>query len=292
MNPMADLLIALDISDAKSFEPFWPRTRDRDDVQVLKCRRSGVLFLDRCDHLSENYYSDQNQFSYWNADNLSDARATTIVDDKRRADQFATLLKNKDVLDFGAGNGGFLQQIRPHAKSVTAIEQQIASRNAMIQDGLDAFPDLSSVHGKKFDTITFFHVLEHLPDPLTILHQASRLLKPRGSIIIEVPHACDALIQFYESKSFKDFTFWSEHLILHTAQSLTKLIEKAGFTVSSFEGFQRYPITNHLHWLAKGEPGGHERWKQLYTDELEQKYEEMLKKNHLTDTIIAVAQLP
>ena len=44
---------------------------------------------------------------------------------------------------------------------------------------------------KKFDVITMFHVLEHLPNQVDTLKQLKKLLKPKGNIIIEIPHAND-----------------------------------------------------------------------------------------------------
>jgi SAM-dependent methyltransferase len=40
-----------------------------------------------------------------------------------------------------------------------------------------------------FDLITFFQVVEHLPDPVTTLKQATALLNPGGYISVAVPSA-------------------------------------------------------------------------------------------------------
>jgi len=109
-------------------------------------------------------------------------------------------------------------------------------------------------------------------------------------LIVEVPHANDFLISFLNLQAFKEFTFWSEHLILHTRQSLEIFLREAGFKNIRIQGFQRYPLANHLHWLAKGKAGGHKHWHHLQTDELNRAYASMLASLDKTDTLIAVAE--
>ncbi len=42
--------------------------------------------------------------------------------------------------------------------------------------------------GNRFDFVTMFHVLEHLPNPRLALKYAGDLLKPGGTLIIQVPN--------------------------------------------------------------------------------------------------------
>jgi hypothetical protein len=114
-------------------------------------------------------------------------------------------------------------------------------------------------------------------------------MKENGKIIIEVPHASDFLISFFEHESFKSFTFWSEHLILHTRNSITIFLEEAGFKDIVVTAVQRYPLANHLHWLSKNEAGGHQKWDFLRTEELDLAYAQMLSKLDKTDTLLVTA---
>ncbi|MBT5399793.1 methyltransferase domain-containing protein [bacterium] len=100
-------------------------------------------------------------------------------------------------------------------------------------------------HPKKPDLITSFHVLEHLPYQLQSLIEFRNALVDEGKIIIEVPHAQDFLIQSVDLPEFRKFTFWSEHLVLHTKESLEALLKKAGFNKIEVFGYQRYGFTNH-----------------------------------------------
>ena len=89
--------------------------------------------------------------------------------------------------------------------------------------------------------------------------------------------------------SFKEFTFWDQHLILHTRESLEKFLTAAGFSQISIQGIQRYPLANHLHWLSRFSPGGHESWDFLKDYFLDTAYENKLKSLNMTDTLMAIA---
>ena len=84
-----------------------------------------------------------------------------------------------------------------------------------------------------------FHVLEHIPYQVETLKMLKSKLKTKGKIIIEVPHAEDFLILQDELKEFKNFTFWSEHLILHTYKSLRTILAKSGFKKINIQFYQR-----------------------------------------------------
>lgn len=50
---------------------------------------------------------------------------------------------------------------------------------------------------------------------------------------------------------------------------------------------QRYPLANHLYWLAKEKPGGHQSWHFIDSLELHAAYEKSLASIGKCDTIIA-----
>lgn len=142
------------------------------------------------------------------------------------------------------------------------------------------------------DVITLFHCFEHLPDPTSTLHTLRSSLKGRGEglIIIEVPHARDFLIENLKLKEFIEFTLWSQHLILHTRESLRLILVDAGFKNIVIEGVQRYGIANHFQWMLNKKPGGHKSiLSMLETPELFVEYEKALAHIDATDTIVAIA---
>ena len=106
-------------------------------------------------------------------------------------------------------------------------------------------------------------------------------------MIIEVPNADDALLDLYDCDAFQRFTYWSQHLFLYSASTLDMLAHQAGCRVVAIQHCQRYPLSNHLHWLSQGKPGGHQCWAFLDTPELTRAYENTLAAIGKTDTLIA-----
>jgi len=287
-NIIRSLLCEFGISDDESIVPYYPKVRDREDVSVLKCKKSGVIFLSRTDHIDTAEYEAKEGFKYWETQDRKAAVLIGLEDDSRRSEQFKNIITNKKWIDVGTGVGGILDLLSPLAALTVAVEPQEDVRRHLIELGYKVFPSVDEVPYKDMEVATLFHVFEHLCDPIGTLKALKSKMSPGAKIIIEVPHAKDFLFSFLDLEAFKSFTFWSEHLILHTRESLRIFLEKAGFSNISIISHQRYPLANHLHWLAKGKPAGHILWNHLTTPSLDTAYSDMLGKLDNTDTLIAV----
>lgn len=269
---------------------YYPRVRDREDVQVLRCETSGLIVLSRSDHMDLAHYSEQSGFSYWGVNSRENAVMRTRRDDQRRVSQFRSLIEGKRCLDVGSGPGGFLDLASQHVEALAAVEPQAEVRNVLEKCGYKVYPSIEQVSQTGLDVVTIFHVLEHMTNPIETLIQVRRRLRPHGLVVVEVPHARDYLLSHLDHEPFKAFTFWSEHLILHTRASLRLYLELAGFTNIDINGYQRYPLANHLHWIRFGKPGGHELRPDLSSPALDAAYAQMLDDMDATDTLIAVAE--
>ena len=138
-----------------------------------------------------------------------------------------------------------------------------------------------------------YQVIEHLPKHLETLSELMRKVVSGGQVLIEVPHANDFLLSAVACEEFKQFTLWSQHLILHTRDSLRKTLEFVGLKDIQIEGVQRYPLSNHLNWLANGKAGGHKSpLSVLDSDVLFNAYQSSLAGIDATDTLVAVAKVP
>ena len=152
---------------------------------------------------------------------------------------------------------------------------------------------LDAIDDKSLDVVVSFHVIEHLPNPLETLSELMLKAVSGGQVLIEVPHANDFLLSAVDCEEFKQFTLWSQHLVLHTRESLRKTLEFVGLKDIQIEGVQRYPLSNHLNWLAKGKAGGHKSpLSVLDSDVLFNAYQSSLARIDATDTLVAVAKVP
>lgn len=284
-NSIFDLLCSLNVCNKSHIIKIQNFVRDREDISVYQCSKSGVIFLSQTKHMRVSHYVDKN--SAHAHDGVQRQRVNTDDDSERRYTELKNRIRGKRWLDFGTGPGGILDRLGPLAKKYAAVELQQDWVKRLSDLGHAVYSDLTEIENCTFDIITLFHVFEHLSDPLDVLSFLKSLLSKNGRIIIEVPHARDALITFFDCPEFKAHTFWSEHLILHTRQSLTALCEACGFDVVSIKGVQRYPLANHLYWLSEGKPGGHEVWSFLRDDALDRSWRNTLAAQDATDTLFA-----
>ena len=258
--------------------------RDKKELKVLECLNCSLVYLSDFSHVEDNFYEDSKMHATFD---LQKWNRETDSDDKRRFEFTKDIIVNKDVLDFGSGNGGYLNYIKTSAKTISAIELQKSISQQYEEYEIELYTDIKDIK-KEFDIITMFHVLEHLSDPKDMLIQLSNRLKDGGKIIVEVPNSEDALLTLYENKAFSEFTYWSCHLFLFNAKTLNELVSQCNLKVDFIKHIQRYPLSNHLHWLSKGKPAGHQQWGAfLDSDSLNSAYESSLSAIGKTDTIIA-----
>ena len=221
---------------------------------------------------------------------MSDAEIQTrlrdcAVDDSRRVEMLKSYCTGKNILDFGCGFGGYLKGISSVVESAVGVELGLTERKFLKSAGFTVTEKIDE-YEKTFDVITLFHVFEHLAEPRSWLKKFARYLKQGGLLFIEVPNGNDALLSLYGSKEFADFTYWSAHLYLYTQESLTALInDVGGYVIEDAGQIQRYPLSNHLYWLAKEKAGGHKRWDFFNSPSLNDEYEKVLKKFSLCDTL-------
>jgi SAM-dependent methyltransferase len=290
VNKILNLLIELGISTNETFKPYFQRVRDREDVGVLKCEKSGLIILSRSDHMDIKHYIQKEEFRYVGTQDRRTALINGLEDASRRFNQFKRVISNKKWLDVGCGPGNILDLLSPIAMETAAVEPQAAARKTLLDLGYNIYTDVNDASNNYFDVVTLFHVVEHLIDPIGTLKTIHEKMVTGGKIIIEIPHAEDVLLSFFDNEPFKSFTFWSEHLILHTRESIEIFLKKAGYKNIVISNFQRYPLANHLHWLACGKAGGHINWPFLRTEALDRAYGEMLGQINKTDTLIIIAE--
>ena len=95
-------------------------------------------------------------------------------------------------LDVGCGSGGALGVARALGWEVTGVEvDEAAAEKATRFTAEIHVGDMLSAPfaARRFDVVTAFHVLEHVPDPVAVLRRMLRWLTPDGLLIVEVPNA-------------------------------------------------------------------------------------------------------
>jgi 2-polyprenyl-3-methyl-5-hydroxy-6-metoxy-1,4-benzoquinol methylase len=276
-----------------SFRP--GKVRGGPDLKICECSDCKLVFLSSVSHISEGFYENSNMTtsSQIHGDKpmeIDDQIAYTQQDDERRFHTLKDQIKNKSILDFGCGVGGFVKRATDVADIVHGIELEERLFSNFHKEKLNVFKCLSDIPAdlKKtgYEYITLFHVLEHITDPLKFLMELAEFLAQTGELIIEVPNSNDALLTLYENSAYSDFIYWNAHVFYYNTESLTQLLKKVGLSPNYTHQIQRYPLSNHLHWLSIGQPNGQNIWDFLNSDELNNAYANRLGYLNKCDTLL------
>lgn len=273
------------LCNSTSHKKISKSVRDISNVSVLRCNNCGLVYLSSFDHIDNNFYENSSMRD--SKQSIDQWRKETLSDDKRRYNYLKNVLTGKNVLDFGAGNGGFLSLAKEVANTVTAVELDKQSNEYFENHQISHYKTLNEIGElRKFDVITAFHVIEHLKDPVQFLNTISKFLAKGGSIYLEFPNSDDALLSLYNCKKFANFTYWGCHLMLFNENTIKQIIEKANLLCHDIKQVQRYPLSNHLYWLSCGLPGGHHKWSFINDEKINKEYEKTLSKEKICDTIL------
>ena len=195
------------------------------------------------------------------------------------------------VLEFGSATGFLLDALRPHVAAVTGIEPGDDFREfSRAELGIEAYPDRSAVEGREFDLVLSYYVVEHMRDPVNELKVYLDQLAPGGIAAIEVPHVDDALVKYWQVEAFDRFYWQKAHYFNYSHKTLAMVLEMAGFANVETVPVQRYDISNHLHWLKTGKPGGAGAYTDLLDDRINAEYARRLRETWHCDTVMAVAR--
>lgn len=101
-------------------------------------------------------------------------------------------LAGKRVLDVGCGGGILTEELARSGAKVTGIDLGAApltvARLHALESGLEinyqqiSVEQLVKTEADSFDVVTSFEMLEHVPDPASVITACARLLKPGGKI--------------------------------------------------------------------------------------------------------------
>jgi len=82
----------------------------------------------------------------------------------------------------------------------------------------------------RFDAVTAFYVIEHLPNPMAFLRECHRILKPRGLLLLRYPHTTP-IKNFLQALGVKNRLYdLPAHLSDFSPGTIQKCLEEVGFT--------------------------------------------------------------
>lgn len=172
-----------------------------------------------------------------------------------------------EVLDMPCGDGLITELFAQHYDRVVGVDassKHLAKARARLphvefHEALIEDLELDD----RFDSVFMLNVLEHVQDPIAVLHKASSLLKQDGSLIVHVPNAAAinrriavlmGSLESCEELSPFDINV-AGHRRSYTLETLVADVRAAGLEVVKTGGiFYKMLSTPQMDWLLKNGP--------------------------------------
>ena len=234
-----------------------------DRASISACQSCGYIFDNPRPTIQEliAFYSKPAKYDSW----LLEEEARDVLW-KWRLKQLLKFHKPGSLLDIGAGIGQFLSHARPFFDEVYGIEvSSTAIEIARHKYNMQLFGgDLEELdfRDQSVDNITIFHVLEHVPNPRTVIEKCWSLLTSGGTLMIAVPNDVMSVRAHFRralramgSKRFErlgpsglpkitlDGTLDEIHLSHFTPGVLQRLLKECGFVVVRNTLDRHYVVT-------------------------------------------------
>ena len=141
-----------------------------------------------------------------------------------------SLREGAKVLEIGCRHGKTLELMRERRPlQAFGIEPGEDEAEQARHAGIDCFAGSLADYEpgeRRFDLVQWFHVLEHVHEPLAALLKLRPLLEPGGSLLVEVPNV-------YQPYGLLEENFFQNvHLVSYSPNTLPALLRRAGFDVT------------------------------------------------------------
>jgi 2-polyprenyl-3-methyl-5-hydroxy-6-metoxy-1,4-benzoquinol methylase len=223
------------------------------ETQLVECS---------CGHVFTNPQPSRNELApFYDVDYhvFADAKLDTATIDRwitsrLRDGRFNHLkvLPGGRYLDIGCGLGKMVAAMSRLGMKAQGIEPSPIAAQKAREAGLQIYCGLlddAKLDGESFDCISMFHVLEHVPDPVSVLRECCRLLKAGGELVIGVPNYNSLVLSLVGSS-------WSaldqpRHLHLFREDSMRQVASRANLRVAAIdtESLVEHVESELANWL-------------------------------------------
>ncbi len=160
-----------------------------------------------------------------------------VLHPRRRADMeftamHLTAVPGGRLLEVGCGSGQALRVLGELGWDAEGVDFDRAAVERARARGLAVRLGSLREQGyaaESFDAVVMSHLIEHVPDPLLVLEECRRVLKPGGRLVILTPNAGS-----WGHAVFQEHWFALEiprHLVVFDPRNLRRLVESAGLRV-------------------------------------------------------------
>ena len=246
-----------DVNDWEYLEYLRDQKHWYNQDYLLKDEPTGFKACKNCGFITYDYVETERLLERYNRsapvfepNNLITCARKNLYHERFLKDPKIKLPIFADVLDIGCAHGAFLnwvaEEMTIDRSNLEGTEYRAAHRAyGKHEYGINITEDLTEKQlSKKYDMITYYHVLEHVQHPFDELQKAKGLLKENGYLYISVPVWFEQL----QESALEPITVFENHYHLNhisvfTPASFENLLQKAKLkVVKSDRGMYGYTV--------------------------------------------------
>ena len=164
------------------------------------------------------------------------------------------------LLDVGCALGFMLQEAKAAGWDPAGVEtSEFAAHYAAEHAGCPVFAGTlqeAAFAADSFDVVTLMDVIEHVPDPPSLMTEIYRVLRPRGVVFLVTPNFSSFFVRLYGPRAYGVWP--DQHVVYFQPSTMAKLLRRAGFA-SVITGSKDFYPDNLRRLLRRrathGEPG-------------------------------------
>jgi 2-polyprenyl-3-methyl-5-hydroxy-6-metoxy-1,4-benzoquinol methylase len=135
------------------------------------------------------------------------------------------------LLDIGCALGSMLEEAKAAGWDSVGVEtSEFAAKYAAENTGCPVYAgtlEKAAFRSESFDVVTLMDVIEHVPEPIALINEIFRVLRPGGVLFIVTPNFSSFFVWLYGSSAYG---VWPEHHVVYFQPSTARnLLLKAGF---------------------------------------------------------------
>lgn len=211
-----------------------------EKFQLFKCRNCGFTFTNDYPGESDSvrYYESDDYISHTDSgktlfEKIYRQARNIMLSGKKKIVSKATGLAAGKILDIGCGTGHFLNTMKQSGWQPCGIEINRKARESAIENfNIEVIhpSEISTLQANSFDSVSMWHVLEHLHNPEKWFIEIKRLLKPGGKLFVALPNCLSFDALHYGS----EWAAWDvpRHLWHFSPATFKLFAQKAGFRIT------------------------------------------------------------
>ena len=213
----------------------------KNTYRYVRCRSCGLVFVNPMPSAAEIetiyadplYFANRNEWAYGYNDYFGERDFYTALFD-RRVRQLEQALgvtdgRGRRLLDVGCAAGFLLDVAAERGWEVAGVElsrHAAAFANERIGNVVrNGTLEAARFDSDSFDAVVMLDIVEHVPDPVGLLREAARVLKPGGILLLSAPNVRSISARLAGRRWFH---FKRDHVVLFSSPTLLQALEAGG----------------------------------------------------------------